>query len=68
MDNEELARSWKDPEAREGSAADHPAGEISTGRRPRSLQRTLLLAGLYGAAVGVAVPVAQMTVTSVSVR
>ncbi|MDH6110518.1 hypothetical protein P3T36_003556 [Kitasatospora sp. MAP12-15] len=66
MDNDELVRSWKDPEAREGSVTDHPAGEISTGGRPRSVRRAVLLAGLYGAAIAMAVPVGHMTVTSVT--
>ncbi|WP_035806199.1 hypothetical protein [Kitasatospora mediocidica] len=66
MNNDELVRSWKDPEARESALTDHPAGEIRTGENTRSLRRAALLTGLGGLAMGAALMASQMTVTSVS--
>ncbi|MDH6131601.1 hypothetical protein P3T37_000975 [Kitasatospora sp. MAA4] len=66
MENDELVRFWKDPEAREAAVTDHPSGEIRAGESTRALRRAALLTGLGGLAAGAALFASQMTVTSVS--
>ncbi|GIG61634.1 hypothetical protein Lfu02_60060 [Longispora fulva] len=63
MTNEELARLWKDPEAREGTTIDHPSGLIGSGRA--TLRRMTGLAGLLLAAA--AVVAAEDTITETSI-
>jgi hypothetical protein len=45
MSTEDLVRSWKDPEFRQGGDAAHPAGDIRLAARSGLGRRAELLAG-----------------------
>lgn len=52
MDEQEQARLWKDPDARDAAGDDHPAGALNLGSR---LLGGLRSAVLVGVAIGVGI-------------
>jgi mersacidin/lichenicidin family type 2 lantibiotic len=54
MDDQDLVRAWKEPEARQEATADHPAGEIKLDSASTLSRRIGLLSGWVATGVALA--------------